>query len=219
MKKCEDNYKTVGFLKKIYFKIAQTKVLYNKIRSILNIIKILISLELILRDEENKNKSSLQLKTNNSNLSFIADKNANKAINTAEINNNENKDKEEIKNELNINDSMKSKTPKVAFKTPDKIINNHKVEGISKVILGDFNLPSNNDSSGQKENDKSNINNNNNSNIEDKKSDKNIFNKNSKNDINEICPFKSDPNKNFLKLNSVNATNIKKENIPNELKI
>ena len=72
---------------------------------------------------------------------------------------------------MNVNDSVKSKTLKPAFKTPE-IINNHKVEGESKNIFGRLDLPSNNDSSGEKENNKSNINNSNADMIE---SNKNIF--------------------------------------------
>ena len=118
---------------------------------------------------------------------------------------------------MNVNDSVKSKTLKPAFKTPE-IINNHKVEVESKNIFGHLNLPSNNDSSGEKENNKSNINN---SNADVIESNKNIFNKENKNDMYGKCPFKADPNRlsrNFLKSNSDNITYFKKDISSNDTK-
>ena len=210
LKKCEENYKPMGLIKKIFFKIVQIKVLYNKIRSILNIIKILISLELILRDEENKNKSISQIKSNKSNtsnLSFI-DKNIKKPINSNETNNIENKDKEEIRTRTNRADSAKSKTPKLAYKIPETIINNHKVENDTKSIFGQLDLQSKEIMSVEQDNSKSNINTQN-SNVDNSEKDKEQ----------ENCPFEADPKRNFLKSNSENLLNeVKREKIINETK-
>ena len=133
-KKFED-LKKVGLIKRIFFKIVQMKVLYNEIRTIINKIKIYISLDFILRDEESKNKSNI-IKTkpeNNNNLSFIEKIDKNKNIIENDIKDRSNNECKEEK-EILDSDSIKSKTPKIAKKTPDKVISNHKFV-IKKVFL------------------------------------------------------------------------------------
>ena len=96
----EESSKKMGLLKRIFFKIVQIKILYNKIRSIINIIKIFISLELIIKDEENKNK--IISKFNKSELNNIISNNKDK--------NNKNQNNENNKNinGINNNDNLKA---------------------------------------------------------------------------------------------------------------
>ena len=160
-KKCDDYSKANGLIKRLFFKIVRIKVLYNKIRSIINILKIFISLELIIREEENKNKNKIL--------------------------------------DLSI---VKSKTPKPAFKIPETIINNHKVENDPNKIFGPLELQPVSSQSNESSNlRRSFINNttssNNNINKEISDNNQNIINEKDS----EKCPFKSNP-RNILKSNS-----------------
>ena len=184
------------------------KVLYNEIRTIINKIKIYISLDFILRDEESKNKSNI-IKTkpeNNNNLSFIEKIDKNKNIIENDIKDRSNNECKEEKEVLD-SDSIKSKTPKIAKKTPDKIISNHKFESDTKGIFGPLDLE--NDSSAKL--DKSNNTNNGNFNNNNEVNNNNNLN-NENNAIligfDEKCPFELDPKKKyFLKSNSQNILN------------
>ena len=193
-KKFED-LKKVGLIKRIFFKIVQMKVLYNEIRTVINRIKIYISLDFILRDEESKNKSNV-IKTNeiNNNPSFILDKNKNKIEN--DIKDRSNNECKEEKTFIDT-DSIKSKTPKIPIKTADKIISNHKFENNTKNIFGPLDLE--NDGSAQL--DQSNNTNNGNFNNNNVVNNNNVNNEN----LEEKSPFELDPKKKyFLKSNSEN---------------
>ena len=131
--KFESYFKRIDIKQKIYFKIAQIKVLYNKIRTIINILKIIMSLELILKDEEKKYK--LNSKKNNNIIN---------EINAEETkNNNNNKEGEEEKNDTSEIDSIKSKTPKIKPKVVDKIIANNNPENDPRGIFGHLDLENN----------------------------------------------------------------------------
>ena len=117
-RKYEDYSKKIGLVKRIFFKIVQLKILYNKIRSVINIIKIFISLELILKDEETNNKSllknnKLELNTNNNISNNNIDKN--------------NKTKYNENNNLNIiNNESKEETFLDIIKTDSAPTNKYK---------------------------------------------------------------------------------------------
>jgi hypothetical protein len=108
--------------------------------------KIFISLDLILKDEESKNKPNTTKNKpdnninsiNNTNLSFITEKNKNIIDN--DISGRNTHDLKDEQKSIMQTDSMKSKTPKIVPKKADKIINNHKVENGSKGIFGPLDL-------------------------------------------------------------------------------
>jgi len=182
--KLENQSKNVGLNKRIYFRISQIKVIYNKIRTILNRIKIFFSLELILNEDINNNSASIQ---DNSKPSFITDMNSKNKIKDS------NMDNDDIKNKSL---SIKTKPLKIPSKfTDDKYMNmnNHQTDDEIKIPL-DLASNSSNffESSSNKEN--SNINNGNNNNgnnlnivLDAKENSDNSLIKN------EVCPFKLDP--------------------------
>ena len=182
--KLENQSKNVGLNKRIYFRISQLKVIYNKIRTILNRIKIFISLELILRDEDIKNNSAYM--QDNNKPSFITDTNNKNKIKESSM------DNDNIKNKSL---SIKPKALKIMGKlAEDKNVNSQQIEDDIKVFL-DLGSNSSNifESSSNKGN--SNINNNNNNNG----NNLNIFgdikeNGDSSLIENEVCPFTLDPN-------------------------
>ena len=131
--KFESYFKRIDIKQKIYFKIAQIKVLYNKIRTIINILKIIISLELTLKDEEKKYK--LNSKKNNNIINELNDEVDKKY--------NNNKEGEEEKNDTLEIDSIKSKTPKIKPKVVDKIIANTNPENDPRGIYGHLDLENN----------------------------------------------------------------------------
>ena len=220
-KKIED-LKKVGLVKRLFFKIAQIKVLDNEIRTIINRMKIFISLDLILKDEEAKNKPNTTKNKpdnniNNTNLSFITEKNKNIIDN--DITGRSTHDLKDEKNSIMQSDSMKSKTPKIIPKKADKIINNHKVENDLKGKFGPLDLENDIQTDNNNNNAKNglvikNIRNINNNNILVNNEKNNNF---TSNIIEEKCPFELAPNKNyFLKLKSDNILNAKKDkNIDN----
>ena len=199
-RKIEDYTKNPGLHKRIFLKILQIKVLYNKIRSILNIIKIFISLELILKDEESKNKSDTkQNKSNNSK--------ANPIVNNEISDISKNNINEEKKNGI-TESLLKSKTHMAGLKITDALINKFKADNnpnhtnldlqqsnISEKYIekSDFNNQNNNQSN----------NDNNDNNYSNENNIKNIVNE--KNNLPPIieedvkCPFKLDPKRTILK--------------------
>ena len=186
--KLENQSKNVGLNKRIYFRISQIKVIYNKIRTILNRIKIFFSLELILNEDINNNSSSIQ--DNNNKPSFITD------MNSKNKNKDSSMDNDNIKNKSL---SIKTKTLKMIGKLPDdKNMNSHQIEDDIKITL-DLASNSSNffESSSNKGNSNANNANNNNgnnlNNLPDVKenSDKSLIKS-------EVCPFKIDP-KSLLK--------------------
>ena len=209
-----DNYlKKIGLLKRIYFRVVQIKVLYNKLRTVINKAKILISLELIIREEEIKNKLSvIQNKLDNITLS------QNKEINNKKENIIKNKiSSDNLKSIIGINkiDTIKSKTPKIELKLPDKIIDNSKNKRELEGITGILDLEKNNSdpkdiNSGINSNDiyyknlTYNNENNNNSHIKN---------------LEENIPLKFEPNNNLLKTNTENIYNDLKEDIIYENKL
>ena len=211
--KLENQSKNVGLNKRIYFRISQLKVIYNKIRTILNRIKIFISLELILDEDIKNNSSSIQ---DNNKPSFITDLNNKNKIKDS------NMDNDNIKNKSL---SIKSKPLKITGKlVDDKNIYSHQIEDDAKVTL-DLASNSSNffESSSNKGNsiiNNTNNNNGNNLNIlpDIKENGDNSLKKN------EICPFKLDPN-NIIIVPKSQSENIltkgdelKEELIKNKLK-
>ena len=196
-----DNLIKIGLIKRIYFRIAQMKVIYNKLRTIIHKIKILISLELILKDKEiNNNSNFIQVQNKPENQNFqinkdINNKNENDIIIKGIISNNIGLD--EQNNNINKFDSIKSKTPKIEPIKSNEIISNSKTEKGPKSIFGPLDL--NNYNSEQLDCKISNLININNNN-ENKKLENNI--------TEESPPFPKDPNrKNFSKSNSENILN------------
>ena len=215
--KYESYFKKIEIRQKIYFKIAQIKVLYNKIRNIINILKIILSLEIIIKEEEKK-----VLKKNN----IIINENLSEVIK------NNNPIKEEEKNEVLAKDSIKSKTPKIGPKIADKIISNNKIENDGKGIYGHLDLEGNNSLIGDIDRKSTNLNYNNiNSIYNNNDNTNNTMNEKKKSLFNKDCPFQKDPRKAIYKSNSenflagldvkeekhINDVN-KEQNINNEIK-
>ena len=98
------------------------KVLDNEIRNIINSMKIFIAIDLILKNEEPKNKPNVIKNKidNNNNLSFIVDNNIH-IIDNDITSRNTHDFKDEQKFILQT-DSLKSKTPKLVTKPAEKII-------------------------------------------------------------------------------------------------
>ena len=177
--KLENQSKNIGLNKRIYFRISQIKVIYNKIRTILNRIKIFISLELILREEDIKNNS---VSAQDNKPSYIT-----------EINN-----KNKIKDSRMDNDKIKISTLSIKH----KILNSHQIEDDTKVIL-DLASNSSNIFESTSNNGNSIINNINNYNGNNLNND---IKENDDNSLikNEVCPFKQDPdNKNKVKSENI----------------
>ena len=192
-KPLDNNYLIkIGLIKRIYFRIAQMKVIYNKFRTIINKAKILVSLELILEDKEKEI-------SNNSNLIQSQNKPDNQNFqNNKEINNKKESDisiKGNASNNItldeqknNINELIKSKTPKIEPMKSNYIISNSRIEKGIKSILGPLDL-----------------NNYNSEKIEYKNNNNNNENEKSVNKTKEESPFQKDPNcKKFEKSNSDN---------------
>ena len=173
----------IGLIKRIYFRIAQMKVIYNKFRTIINKAKILISLELILKDKEN-NSNLIQIQNKPDNQNFQNNKDINKN-NESDIsikgNISNNIILDEQKSNINKNDSVQSKTPKIETIKSNEIVSNSRTEKGTKSNLLPFDL--NKYNSEQLE---SKINNFNLSN--------NIENKKLENIATEDCPFQKDQN-------------------------
>ena len=211
--KLENQSKNIGLNKRIYFRISQLKVIYNKIRTILNRIKIFISLELILDEDIKNNSASIQ---DNNKPSFITDINNKNKIKDSSM------DNDNIKNKSL---SIKPKALKITGKlVDDKNINSHQIEYDIKDTL-DLASNSSNffESSSIKENSIINNTNNNNGNNLNILAD---IKENGDNSLkkNEVCPFKSDPNNKSIVVKSQSENllckedEIKEEQNKNKLK-
>ena len=209
-KKFENYSKKIGLNKRIYFRISQINVLYNKIRTILNRLKIFISLELILKEEDLKNKPVIMEnkpeKSDNDKISFNADIHGkdNKNI----INENDIKDiskgesKSEQENIIYDSTSIKSKKQKQSMRPADKIISNNNTENNKKEALANNDVESN-----------SSLKFDNNSNI-----DNSIFKfSNSNNNINSDSFINS--NKNLIFIENIKNNDCKENNVHPKLEL
>ena len=197
-KPLDNNYLIkIGLIKRIYFRIAQMKVIYNKFRTIINKAKILISLELILEDKEKeiKNNSILiqsQNKPDNQNFQNSKDINNKKESDISIKGIVSNNTLDEQKNNIN-GDLIISKTPKIESIKSNELISISRTEKGIKSILGQLDL--NNYNSEQLVHKNNNI-----INISNTNENEKYVNK-----TKEESPFQKDPNsKKFDKSNSEN---------------